>query len=130
MGPLPSLPYPGVEGRGGLHPHSHTTLWPSRIRQVVSIYGSCLDVELQQRAVEYNTLFQKYDHMRCDWRRTHTPAPSSPVLSPVPLSGHKGLILTCVLTPSQSEPPACSSLKLSWLPALLAHLKTGNRVPS
>ncbi|KAM5340804.1 AP-1 complex subunit gamma-like 2 isoform 1-T1 [Glossophaga mutica] len=36
----------------------------NRIRQVVSIYGSCLDVELQQRAVEYNTLFQKYDHMR------------------------------------------------------------------
>ncbi|KAL2790158.1 AP-1 complex subunit gamma-like 2 isoform 3 [Daubentonia madagascariensis] len=35
-----------------------------RIRQVVSIYGSCLDVELQQRAVEYNTLFRKYDHMR------------------------------------------------------------------
>ncbi|KAK1338779.1 hypothetical protein QTO34_019437 [Cnephaeus nilssonii] len=27
----------------------------NRIRQVVSIYGSCLDVELQQRAVEYNT---------------------------------------------------------------------------
>ncbi|XP_024609006.1 AP-1 complex subunit gamma-like 2 isoform X2 [Neophocaena asiaeorientalis asiaeorientalis] len=25
---------------------------------------SCLDVELQQRAVEYNTLFRKYDHMR------------------------------------------------------------------
>ncbi|XP_030785838.1 AP-1 complex subunit gamma-like 2 isoform X3 [Rhinopithecus roxellana] len=25
---------------------------------------SCLDVELQQRAVEYDTLFQKYDHMR------------------------------------------------------------------
>uniref|UniRef100_A0A8D0N204 GAE domain-containing protein n=1 Tax=Sus scrofa TaxID=9823 RepID=A0A8D0N204_PIG len=36
----------------------------NRIRQVVSIYGSCLDVELQQRAVEYNTLFRKYDHMR------------------------------------------------------------------
>ncbi|XP_077626550.1 AP-1 complex subunit gamma-like 2 isoform X2 [Crocuta crocuta] len=36
----------------------------SRIRQVVSIFGSCLDVELQQRAVEYNTLFRKYDHMR------------------------------------------------------------------
>ncbi|XP_069341633.1 AP-1 complex subunit gamma-like 2 isoform X2 [Eulemur rufifrons] len=35
-----------------------------RIRQVVSIYGSCLDVELQQRAVEYNALFRKYDHMR------------------------------------------------------------------
>ncbi|XP_045381200.1 AP-1 complex subunit gamma-like 2 isoform X1 [Lemur catta] len=36
----------------------------NRIRQVVSIYGSCLDVELQQRAVEYNALFRKYDHMR------------------------------------------------------------------
>ncbi|XP_021551093.1 AP-1 complex subunit gamma-like 2 isoform X1 [Neomonachus schauinslandi] len=36
----------------------------NRIRQVVSIYGSCLDVELQQRAVEYNMLFWKYDHMR------------------------------------------------------------------
>ncbi|XP_007449631.1 PREDICTED: AP-1 complex subunit gamma-like 2 isoform X3 [Lipotes vexillifer] len=36
----------------------------NRIRQVVSIYRSCLDVELQQRAVEYNTLFRKYDHMR------------------------------------------------------------------
>ncbi|XP_052589168.1 AP-1 complex subunit gamma-like 2 isoform X2 [Peromyscus californicus insignis] len=36
----------------------------NRIRQVVSIYGSCVDVELQQRAVEYNVLFQKYDHMR------------------------------------------------------------------
>nr|XP_055165214.1 AP-1 complex subunit gamma-like 2 isoform X1 [Nyctereutes procyonoides] len=36
----------------------------NRIRQVVSIYGSCLDMELQQRAVEYNMLFRKYDHMR------------------------------------------------------------------
>ncbi|KAM9645312.1 LOW QUALITY PROTEIN: AP-1 complex subunit gamma-like 2 [Trichechus inunguis] len=36
----------------------------NHIWQVVSIYGSCLDVELQQRAVEYNTLFGKYDHMR------------------------------------------------------------------
>nr|XP_055165215.1 AP-1 complex subunit gamma-like 2 isoform X2 [Nyctereutes procyonoides] len=31
----------------------------NRIRQVVSIYGSCLDMELQQRAVEYNMLFRK-----------------------------------------------------------------------
>lgn len=44
--------------------YSNPTLWPSRIRQVVSIYGSCLDLELQQRAVEYNTIFRKYDHMR------------------------------------------------------------------
>ncbi|XP_073527177.1 AP-1 complex subunit gamma-like 2 isoform X2 [Phyllobates terribilis] len=35
-----------------------------RIRRVVSIYGCCHDVELQQRAVEYNALFKKYDHMR------------------------------------------------------------------
>ncbi|XP_061695175.1 AP-1 complex subunit gamma-like 2 isoform X1 [Syngnathoides biaculeatus] len=35
-----------------------------RIRSLVSIYGSCTDVELQQRAVEYNALFRKYDHMR------------------------------------------------------------------
>ncbi|XP_047445308.1 AP-1 complex subunit gamma-like 2 [Mugil cephalus] len=35
-----------------------------RIRSTVSIYGSCIDVELQQRAVEYNALFKKYDHMR------------------------------------------------------------------
>ncbi|XP_058396889.1 AP-1 complex subunit gamma-like 2 isoform X3 [Diceros bicornis minor] len=42
----------------------NNALWPSRIRQVVSIYGSCLDVELQQRAVEYDVLFRKYDHMR------------------------------------------------------------------
>lgn len=36
----------------------------SRIKKVVSIYGSSIDVELQQRAVEYNALFKKYDHMR------------------------------------------------------------------
>uniref|UniRef100_UPI00358F5711 AP-1 complex subunit gamma-1 n=1 Tax=Myxine glutinosa TaxID=7769 RepID=UPI00358F5711 len=35
-----------------------------RIKRVVSIYGSSIDVELQQRAVEYNTLFNKFDHMR------------------------------------------------------------------
>uniref|UniRef100_A0A672HSE2 AP-1 complex subunit gamma n=1 Tax=Salarias fasciatus TaxID=181472 RepID=A0A672HSE2_SALFA len=39
-----------------------------RIRSIVSIYGSCIDVELQQRAVEYNALFKKYDHMRCSDR--------------------------------------------------------------
>uniref|UniRef100_A0A8C8BVK4 AP-1 complex subunit gamma n=1 Tax=Oncorhynchus tshawytscha TaxID=74940 RepID=A0A8C8BVK4_ONCTS len=35
----------------------------NRIKKVVSIYGSSIDVELQQRAVEYNALFKKYDHM-------------------------------------------------------------------
>uniref|UniRef100_A0A7N8Y3I6 AP-1 complex subunit gamma n=1 Tax=Mastacembelus armatus TaxID=205130 RepID=A0A7N8Y3I6_9TELE len=37
----------------------------NRIKKVVSIYGSSIDVELQQRAVEYNALFKKYDHMSC-----------------------------------------------------------------
>uniref|UniRef100_A0A671XF13 AP-1 complex subunit gamma n=1 Tax=Sparus aurata TaxID=8175 RepID=A0A671XF13_SPAAU len=36
-----------------------------RIRSIVSIYGSCIDVELQQRAVEYNALvpvsFKSFD---------------------------------------------------------------------
>ncbi|CAM9134134.1 unnamed protein product, partial [Lampetra planeri] len=36
----------------------------NRIRKVVSIYGSSIDMELQQRAVEYTTLFHKFDHMR------------------------------------------------------------------
>ncbi|XP_030232090.1 AP-1 complex subunit gamma-1 isoform X1 [Gadus morhua] len=36
----------------------------NRIKKVVSIYGSSIDVELQQRAVEYNAMFKKYDHMR------------------------------------------------------------------
>ncbi|XP_053119621.1 AP-1 complex subunit gamma-like 2 isoform X2 [Hemicordylus capensis] len=34
------------------------------IRSLVSIYCSCHDIELQQRAVEYNALFRKYDHLR------------------------------------------------------------------
>lgn len=45
----------------------HNSTPDSRIRSIVSIYGSCIDVELQQRAVEYNALFKKYDHMRY-WR--------------------------------------------------------------
>nr|XP_060635989.1 AP-1 complex subunit gamma-like 2 [Anolis sagrei ordinatus]XP_060635990.1 AP-1 complex subunit gamma-like 2 [Anolis sagrei ordinatus] len=36
----------------------------NRIRSLVSIYCSCHDIELQQRAVEYNALFRKYDHLR------------------------------------------------------------------
>lgn len=48
-----------------LIPWSLFSLAPnSRIKKVVSIYGSSIDVELQQRAVEYNALFKKYDHMR------------------------------------------------------------------
>ncbi|KAM6449449.1 AP-1 complex subunit gamma-like 2 [Liasis olivaceus] len=36
----------------------------NRIRSLVSVYCSCHDVELQQRAVEFNALFRKYDHLR------------------------------------------------------------------
>ncbi|XP_066483242.1 AP-1 complex subunit gamma-like 2 [Tiliqua scincoides] len=36
----------------------------NRIRSLMSIYCSCHDIELQQRAVEYNALFRKYDHLR------------------------------------------------------------------
>uniref|UniRef100_A0A8C7TV96 AP-1 complex subunit gamma n=1 Tax=Oncorhynchus mykiss TaxID=8022 RepID=A0A8C7TV96_ONCMY len=41
-----------------------STRFSSDANSVVSIYGSSIDVELQQRAVEYNALFKKYDHMR------------------------------------------------------------------
>lgn len=86
VGPVPwglSLPHHLLVLKGGAdgRSHSHTTLWPSRIRQVVSIYGSCLDVELQQRAVEYDTLFRKYDHMRCDGYST---AAQDPAPCPLP----------------------------------------------
>ncbi|TSO57288.1 AP-1 complex subunit gamma-1 [Bagarius yarrelli] len=36
----------------------------ANVESIVSIYGSCIDLELQQRAVEYNALFKKYDHIR------------------------------------------------------------------
>ncbi|XP_067389225.1 AP-1 complex subunit gamma-like 2 isoform X2 [Emydura macquarii macquarii] len=35
-----------------------------RIRRIVSVFSSCHDVELQQRAVEYDALFRKHDHLR------------------------------------------------------------------
>ncbi|XP_050774922.1 AP-1 complex subunit gamma-like 2 isoform X1 [Gopherus flavomarginatus] len=35
-----------------------------RIRRIVCVFGSCHDIELQQRAVEYNALFRRYDHLR------------------------------------------------------------------
>ncbi|KAK3748665.1 hypothetical protein RRG08_000897 [Elysia crispata] len=35
-----------------------------RLQQVISQYGSSTNVELQQRSVEYSSLFVKFDHMR------------------------------------------------------------------
>uniref|UniRef100_UPI00398EA4C9 AP-1 complex subunit gamma-1 isoform X3 n=1 Tax=Pristiophorus japonicus TaxID=55135 RepID=UPI00398EA4C9 len=40
------------------------TINVNRIKKIMSVYGSNIDVELQQRAVEYNALFKKFDHMR------------------------------------------------------------------
>ncbi|KAJ8336573.1 hypothetical protein SKAU_G00377930 [Synaphobranchus kaupii] len=64
-----------------------------RIRSIVSIYGSCIDVELQQRAVEYNALFKKYDHMRAavlermPEEGTETPQPADQVCDLLDLLG-------------------------------------------
>ncbi|KAK6185231.1 hypothetical protein SNE40_007508 [Patella caerulea] len=35
-----------------------------RIRQIIEVYGSSTNVELQQRSVEYTNLFSKFDHLR------------------------------------------------------------------
>ncbi|KAL5021655.1 hypothetical protein ScPMuIL_000810 [Solemya velum] len=35
-----------------------------RIKQSIALYGGCTNVEIQQRSVEYTTLFNKYSHMR------------------------------------------------------------------
>ena len=35
-----------------------------RIRKLINIYGTSTNVELQQRSVEYTSLFQKHDSMR------------------------------------------------------------------
>uniref|UniRef100_A0A3Q0RFJ4 AP-1 complex subunit gamma n=1 Tax=Amphilophus citrinellus TaxID=61819 RepID=A0A3Q0RFJ4_AMPCI len=62
-----------------------------RIRSIVSIYGSCIDVELQQRAVEYNALFKKYDHMRysTEWL------------------GQRFLVFVCSTFSAGLSPPIC-----------------------
>uniref|UniRef100_A0A480Q9F5 AP-1 complex subunit gamma n=1 Tax=Sus scrofa TaxID=9823 RepID=A0A480Q9F5_PIG len=92
----------------------------NRIRQVVSIYGSCMDVELQQRAVEYNTLFRKYDHMRC--------APPSRSAGPTPL-GHCPFLGTKVSS-SQSLPPTVHRSQAGFPPSLFRqqqHAFLGNQ---
>ena len=40
-----------------------TTSLP-RIKSILSQYSNNLDMELQQRAIEYVTIFSKYDKMR------------------------------------------------------------------
>ncbi|CAL1527635.1 unnamed protein product [Lymnaea stagnalis] len=35
-----------------------------RLKQIITLYGSSTNVELQQRSVEYSNLFSKFDHLR------------------------------------------------------------------
>lgn len=85
-------------------------------------------MELQQRAVEYNTLFRKYDHMRC---ARHSAAVWDPTPGPLPTVPFwvQGVSSSPVSFLIQSEPPTHSSLKLSGLPTLLVHLKASKTVP-
>ena len=39
-------------------------LFSSKIRHVINEYVTSVQVELQQRSVEYDTVFRKYDHLR------------------------------------------------------------------
>uniref|UniRef100_A0A8C7LFN7 AP-1 complex subunit gamma n=1 Tax=Oncorhynchus kisutch TaxID=8019 RepID=A0A8C7LFN7_ONCKI len=76
----------------------------NRIKKVVSIYGSSIDVELQQRAVEYNALFKKYDHMShstscLTWSGINLSCELSPVVS---------LLCLCVIPCTLLEPPVLS----------------------
>ncbi|KAL8613855.1 AP-1 complex subunit gamma-1 [Nucella lapillus] len=43
---------------------SRFTATVPRIRQIMSVYGSSTNMELQQRSVEYTSLFKAYDHLR------------------------------------------------------------------
>ena len=98
-----------VKGRADGQSQSRTTLWPSRICQVMSIYGSCQDVELQQRAVEYNALFRKYDHLRCAADGVG-PDPQLAPYGPFWVQGHS---LTCAhpqfMDAKWASHPPCSS---------------------
>jgi AP-1 complex subunit gamma-1 len=35
-----------------------------KIRQIIDTFGSNLNIELQQRGIEFSQLFRKYDHLR------------------------------------------------------------------
>ncbi|XP_076470674.1 AP-1 complex subunit gamma-1-like isoform X2 [Babylonia areolata] len=43
---------------------SRFTATVPRIRQIMSLYGSSTNMELQQRSVEYTSLFKSFDHLR------------------------------------------------------------------
>ncbi|XP_054989956.1 AP-1 complex subunit gamma-like 2 isoform X5 [Sorex araneus] len=85
----------------------------NRIRQVVSIYGSCLDVELQQRAVEYNALFRKYDHMRAAiLEKMPLVERGGPQADEEDREGQKEEAQAADAAPPPAEPPASNLLDL------------------
>ncbi|KAI3375291.1 hypothetical protein L3Q82_021793 [Scortum barcoo] len=89
-----------------------------RIRSIVSIYGSCIDVELQQRAVEYNALFKKYDHMRAAvLERMPVIEKNSPRV--IPMESPQG-------RPSRTSSQPKSSTESHWCPN---HLLTSFSLP-
>uniref|UniRef100_A0A672V7I9 AP-1 complex subunit gamma n=1 Tax=Strigops habroptila TaxID=2489341 RepID=A0A672V7I9_STRHB len=101
----------------------------NRIKKVVSIYGSSIDVELQQRAVEYNALFKKYDHMS-----DITPViPTAPTSKPASAGGEL-LDLLGDLNLTGEQPVSLKSLcsqswgGMSWL--VLHFLPSARRIPS
>uniref|UniRef100_H0VI01 AP-1 complex subunit gamma n=1 Tax=Cavia porcellus TaxID=10141 RepID=H0VI01_CAVPO len=85
----------------------------NRIKKVVSIYGSSIDVELQQRAVEYNALFKKYDHMA----PTAAPTPASvPQISQAPF-----------LLDGLSSQPLFNDIT-TGIPSITAYSKNGLKI--
>ncbi|KAG8233266.1 hypothetical protein J437_LFUL009976 [Ladona fulva] len=58
-------------------------LFSSRIREIVSSFGSHLNVDLQQRGVEFSQLFSKYDHLRHPLLE-RMPPPPMPTSAPPP----------------------------------------------
>uniref|UniRef100_A0A8C6Y1D7 AP-1 complex subunit gamma n=1 Tax=Naja naja TaxID=35670 RepID=A0A8C6Y1D7_NAJNA len=82
----------------------------NRIKKVVSIYGSSIDVELQQRAVEYNALFKKYDHMSNDITPVISTAPSSKAAS----AGGELLDLLGDLNPTTGEILCSGGRRTGW----------------
>ncbi|XP_075241628.1 AP-1 complex subunit gamma-1-like [Convolutriloba macropyga] len=62
----------------------------SQIRHILSCYTSSLDVELQQRSVEYSTIFKKYDTLRFGLLETLPPFKAVTLTSPIDGGGGGG----------------------------------------
>ncbi|XP_071447728.1 AP-1 complex subunit gamma-1 isoform X2 [Hetaerina americana] len=58
-------------------------MYTDRVREIVSAFGSHLNVDLQQRGVEFSQLFSKYDHLRHPLLE-RMPPPPLPTSAPPP----------------------------------------------